>query len=123
MCLRQFLSPTEEGTLLANDDVETLLQQKGIVYGVLWEELQGAVFTCNTDLVTLEDVLIARAKEPEKEIPEHYEIEQTLLGHHLDTDEKKGRVDFRMASPFVLVRQGDVLARLITLRPGVAGYT
>jgi len=115
--------PSEGGTPLGSEQVEKMLEAKGVVYGIRWDDIGKGVFSCNTERLRLTDVLIAEGVEPEKEIPEHYEIDDRLYRHSREIKSEKGRVDYRALSPFVLVKKGDLLARLVPVKPGKPGYT
>ncbi len=118
-----FFPPSNGGQLLSPDAFGRTLEAKGIRYGVDWETIKEALFRCNTEQVEVPDVLVARGRDPIDQTPAYLAIEERLLQspHKPDTD--GARMDFREISPFVIVRKGEVLARLIPERSGSEGYT
>ena len=118
-----FYPPSEGMKPLSPDDVAEILNQRNIVYGINWEEIQNAVFTCNTEHRSVEDVLIAEGKPPTREIPPHFEVEESLLREEEIPDAEARRIDYRKISPFVLVKEGDLLARMLPGQKGEPGST
>jgi len=113
----------EEGRPIELEAVELIVRTKGIVTGILWDSISEAIFKCNTERVPVNDVIIARGKQPKNEIPAHLEIEKNLLEDPGKADTKRLRIDYREISPFVLVEKGDVLARIVPKVPGTLGET
>ena len=104
-------------------DVENPLRSKGIVHGIDWDVIKKVIFECNTEQVPITDMLIANGTKPINEVPEHLIVEETLLSQKKSLDLESIRVDFRQKSPFVLVKKGDGLARLVPQQEGVQGAT
>ena len=118
-----FYPPSEGMKPLSPDEALEILNQRNIVYGINWEEIQNAVFTCNTEHRPVEHVLIAEGKPPTREIPPHYGIEESLLREVEKPDAEARRIDYRKISPFVLVKKGTLLARMLPGRKGEFGST
>ncbi|MBI9109401.1 MAG: DUF342 domain-containing protein [Spirochaetales bacterium] len=118
--LVDFYPPSEGMKPLQYNDVSEKLAEKGIVYGIEGDAIKDAIFTCNTEGEAVRGVLIARGKMPEDEIPEHVVIEENL-NFKKKKLEKTENIDFKEMSPFILVKEGETLARRIHLRAGSDG--
>ncbi|MBN2051398.1 MAG: DUF342 domain-containing protein [Spirochaetales bacterium] len=119
-----FFPPSEGMKPLSPETVEKIIEEHGITHGLDWEAVHEAVFKCNTELIPVKGVTVARGKRPIKEVPAHYIIEEHLLETNSGISrENKERVDFRDISPFVLVHEGDILARLAPQQEGSFGTT
>lgn len=117
-----FYPPSKGKNPLTVEEVEKRLLDKGIVYGIQWDTIQDTIFTVNTEGSPCTDILIAEGKQPVREIPEHYEMEEHVTSGNKNVDTKNRRIDYREVSPFVLVKKEDVLARYIPMKPGAPGY-
>lgn len=105
------------------DAIVELLSVKKITLGVDWDVIKEAVFKCNTERIQATDIIIARGTKPVDEIPEHLLIEENLLEESYRPEFESLRVDYKEISPFVLVKEGEVLARLIPRKQGTQGFT
>jgi uncharacterized protein (DUF342 family) len=105
------------------DYVAQLLKSKGITYGVDWNAIKEAVLKCNTEKVEISEAIIARGKKPINGVPERWVIEESYIDKESSLSSEHLRVDFRKVSPFVLVKEGEVLARLSPRKPGTEGST
>lgn len=101
--------------------IKELLNSKGIIYGIDWDAIKKALFKCNTERVHVTDVIIARGKKPINEIPEHLIVEEKLIKEKPVLDSKALRIDYKELSPFVFVKKGEVLAKLVPKKEGVMG--
>ncbi len=113
----------EPGKPIEPEDVEKVLEKKGIVTGIDWNAISEAIFRCNTERTPVTGVTIARGKKPVDEIPPHFEIIEELLKSRKPIDTDSQRIDFKEISPFTLVNKGQVLARLVPKVPGAFGET
>jgi len=116
-----FYPPTGDMEPIGLDDIKELLDSKGIISGVDWDGIKEAVFKCNTERIQVTDVVIARGVEAVDEVPEHLIVEEHLLKESSRAGRGNGRVDFKETSPFVLVKEGQVLARKSPHRQGRMG--
>jgi len=114
---------SEEGKPIELESVEKIIEAKGIVTGINWDAINSAIFKCNTERIPVNDVVIAKGSPPKDEIPAHLEIEKELLGDTKNLDMDQRRIDYREVSPFVLVKKGDLLARVVPGVPGILGET
>lgn len=118
-----FYPPSEGRSPLNSDDAAEIIERKNLVHGVRWDDVNDALFRCNTERIAVENVLIAVGIKPLNEVPAYYSIEETLLKTPGAIDTEAHRVEFREVSPFVLVKKGDVLARLVPKQEGKFGST
>ncbi len=121
--LADFYPPVGDMPPLDPEEVRPELEEKAAAERVDWQAVQEAVFRCNTERVAVCDVVVARGAEPEEEVPEHWAVEEALRLPPPALSPEGGRVDFKEVSPFVLVREAQVLARLVPRRPGAMGAT
>jgi uncharacterized protein len=109
------------GRPLELSGLQYLLDARGVRFGIDWDAIKSSVEACNTTHKALSDVEIAHGSEPSDEINSHIEIENALLAKEPAKDSGSQVVDFKALSPFRFVKKGDVLARVIPRREGVAG--
>lgn len=121
--MANFYPPSKDRKPIDIYDVENALQKKGVEHGIDWDVIEKAIFECNNEQVPITDMLIANGTKPINEVPEHLIVEETLLSQQKSLDLESIRVDFRQRSPFVLVKKGEVLARLVPQQGGVQGST
>jgi uncharacterized protein (DUF342 family) len=118
-----FYPPTAGRQPVDADTVSKVLDMQEIRYGVDWETINEAMFRCNTEHNEVTEVIVARGTQPVHEQPEHLLIAERLLSKEQGLDSDSLRVDYREATPFVLVKKNEVLARLIPKRGGTEGRT
>ena len=116
-------SGSEEGRPIELESVEKILETKGIVTGINWDAVNSAIFKCNTERVPINDVVVAKGRQPKDEIPAHLEIDRGLLENSKKLDMDRQRIDYREISPFILVKKGDILAHVVSKVPGALGET
>lgn len=115
-----FFPASPKGRLLVFSEVESFLHSQGVEHGLLKRELQEAIRLCNTTRQPQRQVVVARGTPPEKEVPAYWRLESGLFQDHRA---QEGRVDWKEWSPFVIVREHQLLARAIAPRPGKDGMT
>ena len=118
-----FFPPSKGGEPLSPDGFARTLKAEGICFGVDWEVIKEALFRCNTEQAAIRDVLVAGGREPIDQTPAHLLIEERLLQRPQSPDTGGEHIDFREISPFIIVREGEVLASLVPERSGNEGYT
>jgi uncharacterized protein (DUF342 family) len=116
-----FTPPLGDGRLIDMDYLQKLLDAEGLVFGVDWDAIGEAVFTCNTERKIVSDVVIAKGLDPEKEIPSYLKLEKRFFNQGPLIDPESLKVDFRTISPFIIVRKGERIATVIPPRPGKDG--
>jgi uncharacterized protein (DUF342 family) len=105
-----FNPPIGSGAPITPDYINTLLEKMNIVYGVRWDTIQEIAFRCNTDRRPVKAVLIAQGDKPVNEVAEYFELNPYLNAPKIPKD--NARIDYRSYSPFTIVKQEQVLARL-----------
>ncbi|MCK4514681.1 MAG: DUF342 domain-containing protein, partial [Spirochaetaceae bacterium] len=105
------------------DAIAELLNSNRINTGVDWNAIKEAVFRCNTEKVQVADLLIARGTAPTSEVPEQLVIENELLMQNDRNVPDRMRADYKASSPFVLVKNGQLLATYAPKKPGQMGTT
>lgn len=116
-----FTPPLGQGRAIDIDYLQKLLDAEGIVYGIDWDSIQEAVFTCNTERKKITDVVIAKGTEPEKEIPSYLKLEKRFFEQGPLIAPESLKVDYRTISPFIIVHKGECIAKVIPPRPGTDG--
>ncbi|MDR2184599.1 MAG: FapA family protein [Treponema sp.] len=114
-----FTPPIGGGALITPDYINTLLEKMNIVYGVRWDTIQESAFQCNTSRRPVKAVLIAQGDKPVNEVAEYFELNPYLNAPKIPED--NARVDYRSYSPFTIVKQEQVLARLRPRKIGQDG--
>ena len=109
-CFADFHTPTPDGNPISPDQVQQKLLRLGVVYGVDWDKISQAIFSCNTERQDVLDVVVAAGKLPIDEESAHFVLHDRFLSANVDNEEDKSNVDYRSRSPFVLVKKGDYLA-------------
>jgi hypothetical protein len=114
--------PVEDGEILSVDYLEQLLSQKGIIEGVLWEEIGEAVFRCNTEHKIIEHLVLARGSRPVEEIPAHIVLKTRLVRKKTPAEaEEEGKTDYKKFRAYTIVRKGEVIGKEEPLQVGRPG--
>ncbi|MCK4515286.1 MAG: DUF342 domain-containing protein, partial [Spirochaetaceae bacterium] len=119
--------PSDGMEPLRRGHVAELLHARRVIYGVLQSVIDETILKCNTEFEPVTGIVVARGSRPTDEVPEHLRIEENLLrnkgGQGQESRNDEARIDFKSVSPFVLVKKGDVLARVVPTIAGQAGST
>lgn len=118
-----FFPPVAGGRRIEIDDVERLLGERNIVYGINWDVLRDVVFRCNTEGITIESVVVAEGKKPVPRTPDHILVNRRLTEPPPVSEPGSGKVEHKERSPFVLVEDGELLAKRIAPDKGESGWT
>jgi uncharacterized protein (DUF342 family) len=114
-----FYPPGTGGNPLGTNEVAAALNRYNIIYGLLWDNIQKSLVACNLDRKAVKDIPVARGNPPVQETLEYFErnpkLERTAPAYRED------RLDYREFSPFVIVKKGQILARLHPRREGRDG--
>lgn len=113
-----FQPPQGDGSQITPDYIASALERLGITFGVDWNVIQETALECNLNRRPIRGVVIARGEKPEEEIREYYEANPAFRKWQIIPDGDVPRIDYREISPFILVKKGQVLAKL---RPRVEG--
>ena len=116
-----FFPPQGDGKPIALPAVQELLSSSSVRFGVDWDAVNTAIAACNSSRTRLPEVEIAHGIPPTDQVNSHLELEPSLLEKELPEKSEALAVDFKARSPFRLVKRGDLLARMVPRREGVAG--
>lgn len=116
-----FFPPVGAGQALTPDYIASMLDRLNIVVGVDWELIQNSALECNLNRKPIRDVVIARGTPPVEEVREYFETNPAFRKWPLLPDGNVPRVDYREISPFVLVKKGQILAKLRPKKEGKDG--
>ena len=110
------------GKLIIWTDFAEALQGVGLGSCLLEREIQDALFRFNTGHPSPEQIVLAKGRAPVATRPAFLKLEPRFFSHHFQ-DKGGAQVDFKEFSPFVIVKKGELLARGILPRDGMAGMT
>ena len=117
-----FYPPIGGGELLTVEYLEKLLEQTGVISGILWDSIQEAVFTCNTEHKSLEKVVMAHGRLPEDEIPSHVVLRSRFSKKKpIVTDSPTA--DFKAVRSYSIVRKDELLGKEEPARSGKIGLS
>ncbi len=112
------------GEELRLEQVQEVLKEEGVVYGVKEDALKEALDRCNRNHHRLDHILIAQGREPETGISSHLKLRRRFFNkHHKRADLSILKVDYKAESPFILVKEGERIGRRVEAKPGKPGMT
>lgn len=117
-----FLPPLGAGRLFSPEYVDAVLENHGIVYGVLHDAIAEAMLACNTERRAKEEIVVARGTEPIAERPEYWEIENPPRESTGESDPAALRVDYKGMTKIDVVLAGDRVAVKVPAAEGTVGY-
>ncbi|MDR1353713.1 MAG: FapA family protein [Treponema sp.] len=109
--------PDSSRDLISEIYVEEMLDKLNVIYGVNWDAIYGAINTCNLDRKPVRNVLMARGDPAVNDEAEYFELNPALASAPKSADEN-GQIDYKNYTPFVIVKQDQILARQ---RPRING--
>ena len=109
------------GEPLSIEAVYESLSQAGVVHGILHPRIRSSILELNTERHVQDRVVIARGTPSIDFVPEHWELVPALLEHRTELDEQALSLDPKSRSPFVMVKEGDVLAVRVGAVSGSSG--
>jgi uncharacterized protein (DUF342 family) len=115
-----FIPPTGGGALINMRLMNMVLDKLNIIHGLRWDLIRQAIQDCNSEYRLIKDVLIAKGEEPVNEIDAFFAV-NPKLHFHPKIPKGNARVDYRTYTPFIIVKKGQVLARLRPRREGKIG--
>lgn len=127
-----FYPPRGFGRPIEPSAVHERLAMCGVTSGVSSEVIDAAIETCNLERSTLHAIEVAFGEEPVDAVPEHVElVERRPADGGTDSGEadrdgagdEPARIDHRSRSSLVLVREGDIIARIVPAVEGRPGAT
>ncbi|MDR2314138.1 MAG: FapA family protein [Spirochaetaceae bacterium] len=108
------------GKPLSIDYIASALNRLNVVHGILWENIQKAVASCNLNHKIVRDLAIARGNPPVNEVLEYYQVNPNLRAPEPEP-QGNDRVDYRAYSPFIIVKKDQALAKLKSRKAGKEG--
>ncbi len=100
--------------------VSAELESAGVSFGINKELLEKKILESLENDKVLRGIPVALGLKPVKEVPSYWHLKKRLLNSpQVDLDAMN--VDYRENSPYVLVKKGEPLAKMIPASPGVPG--
>jgi uncharacterized protein (DUF342 family) len=96
------------------------LEVAGVTWGVNKETLENNILKCLTDSIVIKGVLAAEGQKAVKAVPSYWHLKKRLLGLP-EADLKAPNVDHKNKSPYIMVKKGEALAKMVPEAPGEAG--
>lgn len=96
-------------------DLNKVVEEEGISHGLITGSLE-KVLVAPSD----SKILIARGTKPQKSAPSYFKVKKRLYESR-PPQESGGQIDFKMVSPFIMVKGGEPLAKRIEAFPGEKG--
>jgi uncharacterized protein (DUF342 family) len=123
-----FFPPSGQGEPVSDEYIAAFLEKLNIVYGIKWGAIREAAMTCNLNKQPVTGILIAQGDAPVNEINEYFERNPHLQVANTPVKDEKypqgmAQIDYREYSPFIIVKQNQVLARLRPRKAGRDGRT
>jgi uncharacterized protein (DUF342 family) len=115
-----FLPPYGGGVPITGDYIKTLLLRLNIVYDIRHEDIEKAALAANLSKRSRTKVLIAEGMPPVPACPAYY-LKNKYLENAPPAASDKEQADYRKFSPFVIVKKGQILARMIPETVGKPG--
>ena len=113
-----FLTPPEEGEeSITTEDVALFLRQKGVMFGIIYSEIEKAV----KEKIYYKDILVARGRNLVETQIGYYDFKFRLGEITSPTIRSDGSVDYQSMSVIQSVGPGDVLAIYHPAIPGSSG--
>jgi uncharacterized protein (DUF342 family) len=123
-----FFPPFGQGAPVSDEYITTFLEKLNIVHGMKWEAIREAAAACNLNRRAVRNVLIARGDAPVNEVDEYFERNPHLPVSNVPPGEQarnrprgNARIDYREYSPFIIVKQNQILAKFRPRKTGQDG--
>jgi uncharacterized protein (DUF342 family) len=112
--------PGPDGTGFTIFSLISDLEAAGVTWGVDKKTLESNILKCLTDEVVIRGVLAAEGQKAVKSVPSYWHLKKRLLNHP-GADLKAQNVDYKNNSPYIMVKKGEALAKMVPEAPGEAG--
>lgn len=119
-CSLSVTPPIGNGKGLNIGDLQMYLQNAGIKFGIDEDKLTRVLEICNLDRNPVSDMVVARGKAAEKEVPSYIKLKKRLF-ERTSPSEHHAKIDYREVSPYTFVKRGEPLGKDIDSKPGVEG--
>ncbi|MDR3130182.1 MAG: FapA family protein [Treponema sp.] len=123
-----FFPPLGKGALISDEYIADLIEKLNIVHGVKWGAIREAAAACNLNRRVVRNVIIARGDAPVNEVGEYFERNPHLAVSNAPPNDqsqsrrrRNARIDYREYSPFIIVKQNQVLAKFRPRKTGQDG--
>jgi len=116
-----YFPPMGDGTSISPELLTEAFEKTNIVFGLNMDAAIDAAMEANLNHKLVKYVEVAKGLEPIEEIPEHIELLPRFMQTGIQIDQKALKVDFKEISPFIMVKENEVIANLITKVDGVLG--
>lgn len=124
--LGEFRPSAGKGRPLTIDHVEDVLFQADVSYNIDWFTIHKSIDHCEKDHVVLSDVLVATGVPAKPQIPERLLVESRFRRRHPlpgAVDQQSGNIDLRERHLYVIVQEGDLVARRVPAEEGTEGVS
>lgn len=115
-----FYPPAPGGDAFTISSVISELGTAGVVFGINEKVLEQVILKCLREEQVVKGVVVAKGKKAEKTVPSYWHLKKRLLNLP-DDDSKVSNVDYKERTPYVLVKQGEPLAKKVPESPGKTG--
>ena len=105
-----FFPPQDRGSPISDAYIQKLLQKLSITFGIQWDNINEACTTSAIERKPLRNILIAKGIPPVNEVLEYYSL-NPHIGKMDIPEDPKARIDYRSISPYIIVKQNQVLAQ------------
>jgi hypothetical protein len=116
----EFRPPAGGGKPLDMGQIEAVLEKHAIVHGVLWDAVHFGLDQCNLERKFVSDLVVAQGTQPLARVPAHWRIDSRWTESPAPTADD-AQIDFKQFSPFVMVKQGELIALRMPEVPGTPG--
>lgn len=96
------------------------LETAGVTWGIDKEGLEKNILKCLTDEITMLAVPAARGLKAVKAVPSYWHLKKRLIALP-EADLKSSNVDYKNKSPYIMVKKGEPLAKMVPEAPGTPG--
>ncbi len=96
------------------------LQSRGVTWGVDREGLEKSILKCLTDETVIRGVVAAVGLKARKAVPSYWHLRKKLLSLP-EADLRAPNVDYRNQSPYIMVKKGEALAKMVPAASGESG--
>ncbi|MDR3336644.1 MAG: FapA family protein [Treponema sp.] len=112
--------PAAASDLITDLYISNMLDRLNVIYGVKWDAIMEAINTVNLERKTVKYIPMAKGDPPVNSEAEYYELNPKLATSPTPATED-GQIDYKDYTPFVIVKEGQILARKRPRIPGREG--
>lgn len=113
-----------EGQDMSRAYVDQVIEAAGITVGIQEDAVNEAITRCREQHHRQDHVVIARGSHPKPGVPAHLKLRKRFYEKHQPSrDISILKVDYKKESPFIIVKEGERLGRMVPEVPGEKGQT